>query len=81
MGLVQILARGNDESAQRFEDAIYDMKESVMEICEIYEEMKMQYGERGDYGERSSYRHSERMGNRGGSMGERRGRDSRGRYM
>lgn len=81
MGLVHILARGNDESAQRFEDAIYDMKESVMEICEIYEEMKSQYGERGEYGERSSYRQNERMGNRGGSMGERRGRDSRGRYM
>lgn len=80
MGLVQILSRSGDESAQRFEDAMYDIKDAVMEACEIYEEMKSQFSERDEFEGRSSYRQSERMGNRGGSMGERRGRDSRGRY-
>lgn len=69
-----MLSRGGDEATQRFEDAMYDIKEAVTEACEIYEEMKSQYSERGGYGERNSYRYGERMGNRGGSMGERRSR-------
>lgn len=78
MGLLHIMERGGEE-ADRFEENIYELKEIVTEMCETYEQMKSQYGERGGYGERSSYRMGSRMGERG-SMGERRSRDSMGRY-
>jgi hypothetical protein len=75
------------EDVQRFEDAIYEAKEAISEICEIYEEMKSQFSDSDDsgFGERYSRRYGERYGerysNRGGSSWERRSRDSRGRYM
>lgn len=73
MSLIHIFERGGDE-AQRFEDAMYDIKEAVSEVCEIYEQMKSQYGERDGYGEGYSNRYGERYSRRSGSMGERRGR-------
>ena len=30
-----MLSRGGDEATQRFEDAMYDIKEAVTEACEI----------------------------------------------
>lgn len=81
MGLIHIMKRGG-EDVQRFEDAIYEAKESISEICEIYEEMKSQFSdEDSSYGERYSHRYGERYGSRGGSSWERRSRDGRGRYM
>ena len=44
MGLIHIMKRGG-EDVQRFEDAIYEAKEAISEICEFYEEMKSQFGE------------------------------------
>ena len=79
MGLIHIMQRGGDD-AMRFEEAMYDIKDAIDEACEIYEQMKSQFGEGEGYGERSSHRMGSRMGERGGSMGERRGRDSMGRY-
>lgn len=81
MGLLQIMSRG-DEKAQRFEDALYDIEEAIGEACEIYDEMKEQFSQRGETdGAEYSARMRRRMNNRGGSMSQRRGRDSRGRYM
>lgn len=73
MGLIHIMERGG-EDAKRFESAIYDIKEAAMEVCEIYEQMKSEFGER--YGNRYG---SRGYSNRDG-MEERRGRDSMGRY-
>lgn len=73
MGLFHIMSRGAEEDTQRFEEAIYEIKEAAAEVCEIYEQMKGEMSERGGYGERSSYRYGERMNGRGG-YGERRGR-------
>lgn len=55
MALIQIMKRSSSEDVQRFEDAIYDAKEAITEICEIFEDMKAQFSERdggSSYGER-----------------------------
>ena len=80
MGLIHIMQRGGDD-AMRFEEAMYDIKDAIDEACEIYEQMKSQFGEGEGYGERSSYRMNNRMNSRGGSMGERRSRRANGQYM
>lgn len=80
MGLIHIFERGDD--AKRFDEAMKMAKSGLMEACEIWEDMKAQFSERGSYGER----HGSYM--RGGysrrddwdEMDERRGRDSMGRY-
>lgn len=81
MGLIHIMERSNDSEVRRFEEGLKMAKEGIMEACEVFEDMKAQFGERGGYGER--------YGNRGGyghregwdeSMEMRRGRDSMGRY-
>ena len=78
MGLVHIFERGGDE-IHRFESALNDAKESLWEVCELYEGMKAQFSERGSYSSRGSY--SGRSGYRDyDEMSERRGRDSMGRY-
>lgn len=72
-----------DGDAERFESALMKAKKGIKEACEIFEDMKEQFSERG-----GSY--GERYGERGGyyqrshdwdDMSERRYRDSRGRYM
>jgi len=81
MGMIHIFERGGDD-VRRFDEAMKRAKSGLMEACEIWEDMKEQfserggYGERGNYGERGSYRHREDWG----EMDERRGRDSIGRY-
>ena len=80
MGLIHIMQRGGDD-AMRFEEAMYDIKDAIDEACEIYEQMKSQFGDGEGYGERSSYRMNNRMNSRGGSMGERRSRRANGQYM
>lgn len=81
MGLIHIMERSNDSEVRRFEEGLKMAKEGIMEACEVFEDMKAQFGERGGYGER--------YGNRGGyghreglddGMDMRRGRDSMGRY-
>lgn len=76
MGLVTIMKRGGDDYRE-YKKAVRMAKEAIETICELTEDMEEEYG----YSERhgSSYR-----GYRRGEteeMDERRGRDSRGRYM
>jgi hypothetical protein len=51
---------GND--VHRFEESLKMAKEGIMEACEIFEDMKEQFSERGGYGERYSQRYSQRGG-------------------
>lgn len=53
MGLIHIMERGG-KKAERFEDAMYEIKEAVDEMCDIYDEMKEQFSSRD--GGRASYR-------------------------
>jgi len=83
MGMIHIFERSGDD-AKRFDEAIKRAKSGLMEACEIWEDMKSSFSERGSYGERwtpsedgMQYRSS--YGER--DWYERRGRDSRGRYM
>ena len=76
---------------RRFDEGLKKAKHGLMEVCDIWEDMKQDFSERGGYGERGSYR--ERYSSRGygerrgyssrdwDDMDERRYRDSRGRYM
>lgn len=80
MSLIRIMERGGDD-VRRFEESLKMAKEGIKEACEIFEEMKMQFSERGGYGERYSQRYGERYsGREWDEMPERRGRDSMGRY-
>lgn len=80
MGLVTIMKRGGDDYRE-YKEAVKMAKMAIETICELTEEMEEEYG----YGERrggsymrggSSYRHGD-----WDAIDERRGRDSRGRYM
>lgn len=80
MSLIRIMERGG-EDVRRFEESLKMAKAGIKEACEIYEEMKEQFSERGGYGERYSQRYGERYSSREwDEMPERRGRDSMGRY-
>ena len=84
MGLIQIFERSGDD-VRRFDEAMKLAKSGLMEACEIWEDMKAQFSERGgSYGERYSHRgggYGERYGERDwDEMSERRYRDSMGRY-
>ena len=82
-----------DGDAERFESALKKAKAGIHEACEIFEDMKEEFGERRvSYGERHGYgeHYDGRYSNRGGydernyyrrepEWDER--RDSRGRYM
>lgn len=82
-----------EDDAMRFESALKKAKSGIHEACDIFEDMKEQFGERrGSYGERGGYseRYDGRYSSRGGEYGERDfrptpdwelRRDSRGRYM
>lgn len=79
-----VLRERNDGDVERFEDALKDAKMGIKEACEIFEDMKEQFGERRGYSERYSNRGDYRQ--RGyyrrdwDDMDERRYRDSMGRY-
>lgn len=89
MGLIRIFERNSSSDVRRFEEGLMMAKEGIMEACEIFKDMKEQFGERGGYGERYGDRYGERYGERDQIVpsdrpvewGERRSRDSRGRYM
>lgn len=85
MGMIHIFERSGDD-AKRFDEAMKRAKSGLMEACEIWEDMKSQFSERGgSYGERWSPS-EDGMQWRGmyrreyDDMYERRGRDSMGRY-
>lgn len=80
MGLIHIMERGGDDYRE-YKKAVKMAKQAIDTICDLTEDMEEQYGERG-YGERGSARmrgHYRR--DDWDEMDERRGRDSRGRYM
>lgn len=85
MGLIRIFERNSSSDVRRFEEGLMMAKEGIMEACEIFKEMKEQFGERGGYGDRYGERYGERdqivPSDRPVEWGERRSRDSRGRYM
>jgi len=85
MGMIHIFERSGDD-AKRFDEAMKRAKSGLMEACEIWEDMKSQFSERGSYGERwtpsedgMQWRHG-MYGRDYDGMYERRGRDSMGRY-
>jgi len=64
---------------EEFYEAMEMAKEGLKKVCELAEEMADQYGERGDYGRRRGY--AERGDWDDDEMyGDRRRRDSMGRY-
>lgn len=74
--------------SREFEEAMEMAKEGMERICELAEEMREQYGERRSYGSRGGYGRRGDYGRRDDEMwddddmyGERRRRDSRGRYI
>lgn len=88
-----VLHERNEGDVRRFEESLKMAKAGIHEACEIFEDMKEQFSERGgSYGERYSQRgdYGERGGysQRGGYYGrewdemmpERRYRDSMGRF-
>lgn len=87
---------GRKSDAMEFEEAAMMVEEGLACMRELAEEMKDQYGGRGSYGNRGGYGGRGGYGMRGGygnrygeremwdemdDYGERRRRDSRGRYM
>ena len=73
--------RGRSESHE-FDEALEMAKEGMARVCELAEEMRDRYGERGDYGDRYGMRGSygRRDWDDDDMYGERRRRDSMGRY-
>jgi hypothetical protein len=51
-----VLRERREGQAERFEDALKDAKRGIKEACEIFEDMKEQFSDRGSYGERYSSR-------------------------
>ncbi len=83
MGMLHIFSERSDD-ARRFDEAMKMAKSGLMEACEIWEDMKAQFSERGgysqrggSYGERRMYRRDEYDRDQ---MDER-SRDSRGRWI
>ena len=80
--MISIFERSGDD-VRRFDDSMKKAKSGLMEACEIWEDMKDQFSERGGYGRRYNERYDERGGYYGrewDDMHERRYRDSMGRY-
>ena len=79
--MIKFGERGHSAQSREFEEAMSMAKEGLERVCELAEEMADEYSERrGSYGSRGGY------GRRGDwedmeDYGERRRRDSRGRYI
>lgn len=72
--------RGRSESRE-FDEALDMAKEGMARVCELAEEMRDRYGERGNYGDRYGMRGDyDRRDWEDDMYGERRRRDSMGRY-
>lgn len=80
MGLIHIMERSSDSEVRRFEEGLRMAKEGIMDACEVFEDMKAQFGERGGYGERYGHRGGYSRREDWDGMDERRGRDSMGRF-
>ena len=67
MGLLHIMERSGDD-AKRFDEAMKRAKSGLMEACEIWEDMKAQFSERGgaSYRYREDWDEFEERGGRGG---------------
>jgi hypothetical protein len=78
MGILRFFSERGGDDAKRFDEAMKMAKEGLMEACEIWEDMKSQFSERGSYGERSMRYRDEH--DRDYGYGER-SRDSRGRWI
>lgn len=81
--IIDLSERGGD--VKRFDEALKMAKSGIKEACEIWEDMKSEFSERGSYGDRYSHHdgHSRMSGYSGrdwDDMDERRYRDSMGRY-
>lgn len=82
--IIDLSERGGD--VRRFDEAVKRAKSGIMEACEIWEDMKSEFSERGgSYGERYHHDYGERShggyyGRDWEEMPERRYRDSMGRY-
>lgn len=77
MGYTVLRHREEGGSLTQFKEALMEAKESIMMLCEMYEDMESQLSERGAYGNYSNRDgYSERYGERYGE----RGRDSMGRF-
>lgn len=61
-----VLRERYEGDTERFESALHMAKKGIKEACEIFEEMKDEFSERGHYGERYDGRYSGRYGQRGG---------------
>lgn len=73
--IIDLSERGGD--VKRFDEAIKMAKAGIKEACEIWEDMKSEFSERGSYGDR----YHERMYRREwDDMPERYHRDSMGRF-
>lgn len=87
MRMIRFMERGG-EDVKRFDEAMKRAKSGIMEVCEIWEDMKSQFSERdGSYSERwtpsedgMQYRRDGMYGRGWDDMYERRGRDSMGRF-
>lgn len=72
--------RGRSESRE-FDEALDMAKEGMARVCELAEEMRDRYGERGNYGDRyGMHGDYDRRDWEDDMYGERRRRDSMGRY-
>lgn len=73
--------RGRSES-QEFDEALEMAKEGMARVCELAEEMRDRYGDRENYGDRYGMRggYGRRDWDDDDMYGERRRRDSMGRY-
>ena len=76
-----VLHERNEGDVRRFEESLRMAKAGIKEACEIFEDMKEQFSERGDYSRYSNRDHYYRREDWDEMMPERRYRDSRGRYM
>ena len=74
--------RGRSESHE-FDEALEMAKEGMARVCELAEEMRDRYGERGNYGDRYGMRgdYGRRDWDDDDMYGERRRRDRIGRFM
>lgn len=89
MGWLHIFSERGGDDAKRFDESMKRAKSGLMEACEIWEDMKEQFSERGGYGERGGYSqrggYGERMRHRDeydrDERMEERTRDYRGRWI
>ena len=66
-----IFRERHEGDAERFESALWKAKKGIKEACEIYEDMKDEFSERGRYNDRYNEHYNQRGGydDRGGYYG------------